>query len=485
MPISRAPRITLRGFAAAAIDRLTASFRGTSMSADGDIIASLPTLRNRSRQLCMDVDFARRYISLVQQNVAGPHGVQIQARLVNDRFEPDPADSAALERAWRDWGHVAEVGGKLTWPEVQRLVVGTVARDGECLVRMYPGFGGNKYRFGIQVLEADYLDENLNRDLSDGGRITAGIEKDGFDRVQAYYLATRTTPNANGDLYQFGSRSYLRVPAEEIVHLFKTDRPQQTRGVTWLVTAIRRLNMLSALEEAALVNQRIAASKMGFFTSPAGDEFTGSDTEGDNDGSAIIEDVEPGTFTQLPAGMDFRDFDPTAPDIFPDFQAGLLRGAASGLGIGYSTLSMDNTSASYSSLRHEALSEQDTWRTVQRWFVDQFIWPVYTAWLNSAVMTEALPMPPRKIAKALDRRRVFWQPRGWAWVDPSKEAKANAEAVSLGTASRREIAAAQGKDLEEVLDQLAEESRMAEARGILIDPQAGRVAEQEQLGPKE
>ena len=75
---------------------------------------------------------------------------------------------------------------------------------------------------------------------------------------------------------------------------------------------------------------------MGFFTSPDGDGFTGDDY----DPQAPIMEAEPGTFTQLPAGMSFEAFDPAHPTTaFAEFEKAILRSISSGLGVSYVSLS--------------------------------------------------------------------------------------------------------------------------------------------------
>jgi hypothetical protein len=55
---------------------------------------------------------------------------------------------------------------------MQRLFIKTVAR-GECLIRMIKGFD-NPYRFALQFIEPDQLDEKFN----DSRRlIVMGVEK--------------------------------------------------------------------------------------------------------------------------------------------------------------------------------------------------------------------------------------------------------------------------------------------------------------------
>ena len=98
------------------------------------------------------------------------------------------------------------------------------------------------------------------------------------------------------------------------------DRAGQTRGVPMMANVLSRLKMLDGYEEAALVNARVAASKMGFFVSPEGDGFVGDDY----DNHAPIMSAEPATFSQLPAGMSFQSFDPQNPtESFAEFEKSL------------------------------------------------------------------------------------------------------------------------------------------------------------------
>ena len=130
-----------------------------------------------------------------------------------------------------------------------------------------------------------------------------------------------------------------------------------------LAPALSQVKMLNAHREAELVATRMAAAKMGFFTSESGDDVPADDY----DNNVPIIDAEPGTFHQLPAGVDFKAFDPTHPaTAFADFQKGILRGTASGLGVSYASLSNDLEGTSYSSIRQGALEERDAYRDEQQ-----------------------------------------------------------------------------------------------------------------------
>jgi lambda family phage portal protein len=220
--------------------------------------------------------------------------------------------------------------------------------------------------------------------------------------------------------------------------------------------------MLGGMEEAELIASRVAASKMGFFTSPEGDGYIGDDEE-EHDG-ALISDAEPGVFEQLPEGVNFQTFDPQHPSTaFDSFVKTVLRGAASGLNVSYNTLANDLEGVSFSSIRSGTLEERDQWKQKQTWMIEQFCLPIYKAWLSSAILFGKLKLPATKIDKFTE---VSFQSRGWSWVDPLKDVNASAASVELGVMTRSDIAASQGKNLEDIFEQLSKEKELAAQYGI-------------------
>lgn len=238
------------------------------------------------------------------------------------------------------------------------------------------------------------------------------------------------------------------------------ERPSQSRGVPWMHSAMTRLNMLGGYEEAELIAARVGASKMGFFVSPDGAGYTGQDEE---DGAPIME-ADPGTFEQLPSGMDFRTFDPEHPvTAFSDFEKAILRGIASGLDISYNTLANDLEGINFSSIRHGSLEDRDTYRMLQRWVIEHFCEEVFEDWLLMSMTTGRITLPITKFDKF---NAPVWRARGWSWVDPLKDIQANNLAVEQGTKTRTMIAAEQGLDIEEVFEQLAFEKQLADQYGL-------------------
>jgi lambda family phage portal protein len=347
----------------------------------------------------------------------------------------------------------------MSWIDAQKVFIETVARDGECFV-LFVEDDANPYHFRLQFVDADLIDQDKNEVLPDGSQIRMGIEVDATGRPTAYYVKTK-----HPDDYQFSGQYVrtVRIPAERMIHAFRQDRIGQTRGTPWTATAMTRLKMLGGYEEAELVAARIGASKMGFFVSESGDEFQ---ADGQNADGTLNMNAQPGEFMQLPAGVDFKQYDPQHPSTaFREFEKAMLRGIASGLGVSYTSLANDLEAVSYSSIRQGLLEERDQWRVVQGWMIEHFCEPVYLRWLRNALDFGAVPLPGNKYFKF---SATQWVPRGWQWVDPRSEAEAQIVAINNGLMTRTQALAERGLDIEDVLRERAAEEELIASVGVTL-----------------
>ena len=148
-------------------------------SSDAELKPALRILRNRSRELARNDEYARRYISLLRNGAVGPHGISVQCKARNADGSLDGPGNRIIENGWKAWGKRGSctVDGRLSFGDAQRLVIETLARDGEVLVRLMPG-ARNADRFAIQFLEADLLDEELNKKPDNGNAVRMGVEVD-------------------------------------------------------------------------------------------------------------------------------------------------------------------------------------------------------------------------------------------------------------------------------------------------------------------
>lgn len=443
-----------------------------SRSIDAEARYTLRGLRSHSRTLYQNNDYYKKFIRLVVKNVVGPAGFTFKNNAKNANGTPDTIVNQIIRDAFFAWGKrgVCDVTGKLSWTDCQRLFIQAVPGDGEVLVRLVRGFD-NAHRFAIQFIEADHLDETYNTTLDNGNEIRMGVEFDKWDRPVAYHILVKHP----GDYtYQRSGNRYERIPAADMVHAFVPERPRQSRGIPWGHTAMTRLNNLGGYEEAAIVSKRTSASKMGFLVPPAGDggEYIGDETSNTGD---IINEVEPGLLEQLPAGWDFKKFDPAEPGgDFDPFMKRTLRGIAAGLDVSYHKLASDLEGVNYSSARAGELDDRDTWNTLQAWMAESFLDIVFAAWLDVQLLAGALVFPsgsPLPYAKLDKFCAPTWRSRSWTWVDPLKDLLASEKELANRLTSRTRLAAECGDDLEEIFAEIAAERVLAKKYGIdLVDP---------------
>lgn len=452
-----------RNYKATQSGNLFADWISGSSNADSNIRFNLRKIRDRCREQARNNDYAKRYLQLLVTNVVGQNGIRFQSKARNLDGNLDQLGNQTLEKEWKRWGKKGNcsIDGKLSFLDAQKLFIETLARDGEVLIRHITSNNPNDpYR--IQFLDADYLDEEENKVLNNDEEIIMGVKLDKYKKPVSYYLFKEHPHNLYHGKYD---RKHIEVPAEDILHAYQIERPEQTRGVPFMTTALNRLKMLDGYEEAELVAARVGASKMGFFTSPAGDGYSGEDVE---DSYTPIMSAEAGSFEQLPDGMNFQTFDPQHPTSgFDAFHKSVLRGIASGLGVSYVSLANNLEGVNYSSIRQGTLEERDNYRILQQFMIEHFIEPIFNKWLLQTMsFKENFLLPPDKYDKFADNAMFIG--RSWGWVDPVKEVKANVEGLQAGVVTMQDIQANYGRDVEELFEQHQREDALAEQYDVKI-----------------
>lgn len=440
---------------------ITSSWTTAALTPDQLIHQYLKTIRARSREQFENNDYARRFVGLLKSNVIGPNGVVLQSRTTRSNGTPDEPARRALEDAFSDWCMSPEVTGCLSFVEVQALMIQTVAVDGEFLCRKVRG-RVNKWGFALQLIDAERLDPQYDRQLSRDTFIRASVEYNRFGRPVAYHILN------DGDQYgyRYSGNSYTRIPASDIYHVFLCERVGQKRGMPWMATALERMWMLEGYQEAAVTAARIGAAKMGFFIPPDGDTMVGQEDPGGN----LVSEVEPGIMEQLPPGTEFQSFDTQYPhQQFESFVKAMVRSIAASLGVSYHSLANDLEGVTFSSSRTGTIEEREMYKMLQHWVVRSFVSRVYNDWLDMALLS-GIPIGNNGAVlnpMNVDRyRNVSWQGKRWPWVDPLKDVEANIRAVKSRFVSISSIIRESGRDPDDVFREIAEEHAKLKEMGI-------------------
>lgn len=440
-----------RAYEGSSVGRRTKNWRTPSTSAVTETRMSLHLLRDRCRDLVRNNPWAERGI---RANVSNTVGTGIMAQFIAG----EAAQSQRIEAAWRAWAETkaCDVEGRHDFYGLQALAMRSIVESGEVLVRRVNRKASNgTVPLKIQVLEPDYLDASKDSIMNGDNRIIQGVEISPRDEVVAYWLF----PEHPGS-YSVSSKGFAsqRVAASEVLHIFRSDRPGQIRGVPWLAPAILRLRDLDEFEDALLVRQKIAACFVAYIRDiEAGG--TG-DLVADEKEKRELEKFEPGMVEMLPPGKDISFANPPPSDGASDHVRSVLRSVAAALGQTYEALTGDLTQVNYSSAR---IGRLEYYGSISQWqwfmLIPGVCDPVARWFLQAVDLVEGVP----------DGVSVAWTTPRREMIDPTKETEALKNQLRNGLLSWREAIRQTGQDPDAVREDIARSNAELDAAEIVLD----------------
>jgi lambda family phage portal protein len=475
-------------------NRLTSDWCGISRnSADAELQGKRDILRSRSRDGEQNDPYIENYLTLMENNVIGSTGITLQMKVQKSNRKADENGemkvvldqlvNTAIEDGWEEFGErdnflvTRNMDSTTAW----KLILRTMLRDGSCLIRKVRGYPLNKFRFGLQLFEGDYLDtdvefryvacscaEQFGLPECQLGKheVRFGVELQGDWKFPVAYWLRASHP---GDVmygFSYGAQK-IRVPVDEMIHPFIFKRIDQHDGIPALVAAMLRLQMLGGYDEAALVSARAAAQKMGFLEKEIPDSLADQFADEWENGQASLNSA-PGEIEELPMGVKFKEWNPTNPnDSYAPFVKTQLRGAACAGGVSYTSLANDIESVNYSSIRSGLLEEREGYKGKQQFFIKNVVREVYKAWLPMAILSGAVDVPFSRLEEYLDRKAAIFKGRRWPWVDPTKDVDAAIKAIDYNLKTKTKvIAEGDGDDYEDVVAERAYEVKLERGKGL-------------------
>ena len=213
-----------------------------------------PTLRERSRDLLRNEPLAVGAVNTVVTNVVGT-GLTLKSQIDRDvlKMTEEQADAweAQAEREWHLFFDSPEcdLARTLNGVSQQELALRQVIENGDVFVLM-PNLvrPGSPYGMKMQMIEGDRV---CNKDGgADGDAAAGGVERDSYGAPVRYHILDQHPGSA---YYRNASRTWATVPAfgktgrRNVIHLFKTLRPGQSRGVPYLAPVIEPLKQLGSV----------------------------------------------------------------------------------------------------------------------------------------------------------------------------------------------------------------------------------------------
>lgn len=426
----------------------------STLSVNSLLASNLNALRTRSHEKIRNNPYAANAVESIVSNCIGT-GIKPQSKARDAEFRK------AIQSLWLQWTDEADAAGICDFYGLQALVLRSVVECGECFVRFKIDKKNSTVPLKLQVLEAEHLDTTKDYQLSNGNIIKSGIEFDKSGKRVAYYLYKEHP----GDSFMGINIDSVRVPASEILHIYKPLRPGQIRGEPWLSNILLKLHELDQYENAELVRKKTAAMFAGFVTRLDPDVSVFGEKDTDDRGVAFA-GLEPGTMQFLDPGEDIKFSNPA--DVGNSYEAFIkqqLRAISVGLGITYEQLTGDLSGVNYSSIRAGLLEFRRKCTALQHnLMVFQFCRPIWNKFIELAILSDLI-----KIPNDPDFALVKWIPQGFAWVDPIKEQNAQMNAVRCGFKSRAEVVSELGYDVEEIDAEIAADNERAKNLGLNFD----------------
>lgn len=450
----------VRGFDAATIGRGTASWRPTSTSADAEIGAAGPLLRNRMRDLVRNNPHAANALSVLVTHAIGTGIVpRTKDKRVNDLF--------------KKWVSECDADGVLNFYGIQALAVRGMFEAGDGIVRkrVRRASDGLTVPLQLQVLEADMIDASKNGDLGAGRSAIQGVEFGAIGKRTAYWIH----PQHPGNAHFIGTMTSQSkpIPASDIAHVYERSRPQ-VRGTPWGTAAIVPLFDLRHYEDAELLRKRLEACMVGVVTGGEDDQLgisvdTTTKKAGVYDASgAVVEKFEPGMFLHAHGGKEIKFNQPASAGGYDAYKESMLHTIAAGFRVPHALLTGRLDKVNYASSKVGLEHFKKVISEVQwNYIIPMLCEPIWQWFLEAAYLAgkiDSMDHPAK------------WSPPRFYSADPERDTKALMAEVRAGLKPLSAAIAEMGYDRDEIFAEYDEDNKELDRLGLVFDSDPRRMS---------
>lgn len=452
-------------------------------------------LRARSRDLYMSSSFFGSILHAKRDGVIG-RGLDLDAKIDADALGLELDAATAIERrieaAFSRWARNVGVDGESLDELLQTAYFSTIL-NGDCIADIYCDAEARSLR--VRLIESDCL---LTPPSEYGNeRVRSGIELSANGRPVAYWLATGFEFNSDGfPVYYYRRRRFMAgfnalatgeflFPRSGALFIHTPlDRPGQLRGLPIASRVLADMKQLDRYMKAELDASVVASRPALFRTHPAVEsqaEVDMMDSFGVIPKATADENAEPpqheppinygsGLMIDLWDGADMKAFNPSRPNpAYANFVDHKFSEIAANLGMS-AEVALKKWNASYSASRAALLDAQQGYEIDRSRFINQFLRPLYNAWLD--LHADELGLTGYYTDPA---RRSAWRCAEWIGeqlpnIDPTKEIDAAAKRVQLCVSTlAREAQVATGTDIAANIRQRGYEERLMREYGLVKD----------------
>lgn len=378
---------------------------------------------------------------------------------------------------WTDFVAQSDADGASILYGQQTLATGAMFESGEVFVRRRDRRvdGVLAVPMQVQLIEADFvpmLDADYWPGMPRGNRIRSGIELTRSGQRAAYWMYREHPGDGATAGSSISADRLVRVPAEQVRHVYKPPRPGALRGVPMTASVLTRLRNVADFDDAVLERQKLANLFMAFIKwtqanlgSEDTDPLTGLPLNGSLE--APLAALMPGIVQELEPGQEVQFANPPeAGTTYSDYMRTQHLGTAAAMGIPYEIFSGDIREISDRTLRvlineFRRLAEQIQWQIIIPFFCQPCVeWFAQAALLAGKITVEEAEMV----------RRCEHAPHGWQYIHPVQDPQGKKLEVEAGFRSRSSVIAERGDDPDVVDDERAADMERAKSLGLWVAP---------------
>ena len=416
--------------------RMPYNARATDATVDVNS-ANRTTLVKLARYLYNSSPFTRGLINEKARYSVGT-GIRSQAVTSSEAWNEE------AEKYFTQWSKIADVQGRYTYREIQRLACIAIDRDGECFVRLVThkksGYPAIQLILAHRIGNAGKVNENGPR-VIDG----VGVNSDGRPIFYRYLTGPSGTP----------SESFEDIPANQIIHLGEACAGDELRFTSPLAPSVNHLRDISdsiGFEKMALKISSYIALAVRSNNPESADFFGDSASASTNDLTVESLGTNGGAIPRLGAGDDLVSWSSNRPSQnFQDFCGMLLREVCSSIGVPYEFHARPSE-AGGAALRSVLVRAQRTFEQRQVLLMDRLCSRVWAHAITLGMQQERIPQNE-------DWYLATFQPPAAASVDMGHESAAHLNEVRAGLRTYREDYAERGIEWRDAMRQRAEESK--------------------------
>ena len=422
---------------------------------------SLMEAVEKCREKALNSPILRAYLSSAVKNIIGKTGFSLQTQVKKADGSLDSALNDSIEWAWYDFGKLSNgfltVDGGLGHNDFDALILRTLLVDGEVFIRIHHP-ASHPYGLSFELIDSLSIDYTKRHEFSNGTACVLGIEIDERWRPLKYYIKKGTTT-----VYQAGKEE--EVPASEIIHIFKKERAEQTRGIPPFSACYNALEDLDEYRDYELLAAKVSSVENIFY------ERNGMGVQGDfisqqeqDDKGAFMQDIESFTASIVPTGYNVKTLTPTHPNNgFGEFTKSVLTQVAASLGVSYAKLLKDYGAVNYSSLREGTLDEAAFYAEQQSFLIEAWKEIEFKLFIEALALSSDI-IKPSQVKDILMHHTWVCQKR--AYFDKGKDILGDERELKLGLKSPLMLMEANGDDPEEIMRSWKQYETMCNSYGL-------------------